>query len=178
MNQPPRLAPELALPHYAYVPGTIHPHPTSDPRGHSYRKKPDDSLSFSPDSWQTCQPFLFGIDLFNHGYYWEAHESWESLWRLCDRQSKPAKFLKALIKLAAAGVKRREGVPAGVQSHAERAKQLLHEIGDIESNYMGLRLTDLIHLADRFLETGAAVETDSAPLDQHFWMIPVKESNR
>jgi Domain of unknown function (DUF309) len=20
-----------------------------------------------------------GLDLFNHGYYWEAHEAWESL---------------------------------------------------------------------------------------------------
>ncbi|TGQ49534.1 DUF309 domain-containing protein, partial [Mesorhizobium sp. M1C.F.Ca.ET.210.01.1.1] len=24
--------------------------------------------------------FRWGIDLFNHGYYWEAHEAWEPLW--------------------------------------------------------------------------------------------------
>ncbi|MET2831203.1 DUF309 domain-containing protein [Mesorhizobium shangrilense] len=24
--------------------------------------------------------FRWGSDLFNHGYYWEAHEAWEPLW--------------------------------------------------------------------------------------------------
>ncbi len=32
------------------------------------------------DDWLRCRDYLRGIDLFNHGYYWEAHEVWEGLW--------------------------------------------------------------------------------------------------
>ncbi len=27
-----------------------------------------------------------GVDLFNHGYYWESHEEWESLWHAAGRR--------------------------------------------------------------------------------------------
>jgi len=27
--------------------------------------------------WQVSSDYLFGIDLFNHGFYREAHETWE-----------------------------------------------------------------------------------------------------
>lgn len=65
-----------------------------------------------------------GIDLFNHGFYWEAHETWEQLWIKFGRSGREADFLKALIKLAAAGVKARECRPVGVQRHACRARDL------------------------------------------------------
>ncbi|MER9007639.1 DUF309 domain-containing protein [Mesorhizobium sp. M0862] len=29
--------------------------------------------------------FRWGIDLFNHGYYWEAHEAWEPLWQTANQ---------------------------------------------------------------------------------------------
>nr|WP_244447982.1 DUF309 domain-containing protein [Neorhizobium vignae] len=50
-----------------------------------------------------------GQDLFNHGYYWEAHEAWEGLWQAAKRGSQLRAFLKGLILLSAAGVKIREG---------------------------------------------------------------------
>jgi uncharacterized protein len=28
--------------------------------------------------------FGWGLDVFNHGYYWEAHEAWEGLWQVAD----------------------------------------------------------------------------------------------
>lgn len=65
---------------------------------------------------------LFSIDLFHHGYYWEAHEGWEALWHAAGRKGPIAELLKALIKLAAAGVKMRQGVAEGVRSHGERAR--------------------------------------------------------
>ena len=68
--------------------------------------------------------FRFGVDLFNHGYYWEAHEVWEGLWHACGRKGTLADFLKGLIRLAAAGVKAREGNPTGVIRHARRAEEL------------------------------------------------------
>jgi len=67
-----------------------------------------------PANWQASAEYLRGIELFNHGYYWESHEVWESLWHAAGRTGPIADFLKGLIALAAAGVKVREGKAAGV----------------------------------------------------------------
>jgi len=64
------------------------------------------------------------VELFNAGYYWEAHEAWEGLWHAYGRHGAAADVLKALIKLAAAGVKVREGQEHGVRTHAGRAALL------------------------------------------------------
>jgi hypothetical protein len=120
---PARFAPEIPFPAYAFVPGR-HPHPVTHPDGHSYGL-PEASLP-EPDaeSLNRNLHFRFGMDLFNHGYYWEAHETWEGLWLASGRRGKLADFLKALIRLAAAGVKAREGNQAGVIKHAQRAAEL------------------------------------------------------
>jgi predicted metal-dependent hydrolase len=41
-----------------------------------------------------------GIDLFNSGRYWDAHEAWEHEWML-DRKGSDAAFYKGLIQVAA-----------------------------------------------------------------------------
>src|SRR3981081_2459548 len=41
-----------------------------------------------------------GIDLFNSGRYWEAHEAWEEVW-MPDRKGPDASFYKGLIQIAA-----------------------------------------------------------------------------
>jgi hypothetical protein len=76
-------------------------------------------------SYDANASYLYAIDLFNHGFYWEAHEAWEALWHAAGRRGPTADFLKGLIKLAAAGVKTREGRAAGVRQHAQRAAELL-----------------------------------------------------
>jgi hypothetical protein len=91
---------------------------------------------------------LYGVDLFNQGYYWEAHEVWEELWHACGRSGQTGTFLKGLIKLAAAGVKAREGKALGVRDHARRAAELFQQTagdsGGRDSRYLGLGLEDLI----------------------------------
>lgn len=72
--------------------------------------------------------FLWGLDLFNHGYYWEAHEAWEGLWQVADRRGQPRIFFKGLILLSAAGVKIREGKHAAAVRHAGRAAALLRQL--------------------------------------------------
>src|SRR5436305_1775997 len=107
-----RLLPDEPLPPYAYVPGRF-PHPTADPAGHSFAMEPVVPPKIEPGEWQQCRPYLYGIDLFNAGYFWEGHVAWESLWLACGRQGAVADFLKALIHLAAAGVKALESRPEG-----------------------------------------------------------------
>ena len=122
-KQVTRLVPDEPFPPYAFVPGRL-PHPTSDPAGHSFGKEPAEPRKVDPERWHECRPYLYGIDLFNGGYYWESHVAWESLWMACGRKGVVADFLKGLIKLAAAGVKALEGKAEGVRSHAGRAAEL------------------------------------------------------
>jgi hypothetical protein len=101
----PRLQPQKSFPTYAYLPGK-HPHPVRDPRGHSYRNEP---VTVAVEAALGSDVFRWGIDLFTHGYYWEAHEAWEPLWHAAKQSTQHRQFFKGLILLAAAGVKIREG---------------------------------------------------------------------
>lgn len=123
----PRYVPDEPFPRYAFVPGRF-PHPTRDPAGHSFGLRPERPVSLNPEKWRECRSYLFGVDLFNHGYYWEAHEAWESLWHACGRAGSTADLLRGLIRLAASGVKVREGRRAGVKSHAAAARDLFQRI--------------------------------------------------
>ena len=164
----PRLVPDAPLPPYSFVPGR-HPHPVSDPAGHLFGKPPERPAAPDPDRWQESRAFLHGVDLFNHGYYWEAHEAWESLWHACGRSGLAADFLKGLIKLAAAGVKAREGRPEGVRRHARRAHELLEQtrarLGPDVRRYFGLDLAELLAAAAHARGGGAASDAaDHAPV--------------
>ncbi|MBX3440050.1 MAG: DUF309 domain-containing protein [Planctomycetaceae bacterium] len=157
-----RYLPDVPLPPYTYVSGRT-PHPIRDPAGHMYGDEPG-RVELLVDDWPQCRPYLRGIDLFNHGYYWEAHEVWESLWHAAGRTGPVADFFKGLIKLAAAGVKTLEGSLSGRARHARRAAQLFRIAAkDLacrdESRFMGLSLSDLAGHAD-----AAAREPDASPI--------------
>jgi hypothetical protein len=150
-----RYWPGRELPPYSYVPG-VSPHPTSDPRGHSYGKYEPPAEALSESSYGENATYLFAIDLFNHGFYWEAHEACESLWHAAGRRGATADFLKGLIKLAAAGVKLREGRVAGVRQHAQRAVELFRGAASSEQMF-GLRIEELMDGAE-------SIERDAAKL--------------
>jgi hypothetical protein len=57
------------------------------------------------DRWESCDAYLYGIDLFNHGYWWEAHEIFEGFWRAAGRATPLGDFLQGLIQIAAALLK-------------------------------------------------------------------------
>jgi Domain of unknown function (DUF309) len=120
----PRWLPQKSLPPYAYLPGK-NPHPVRDPTGHSYHVEP---IPVAAEASLSSDAFLWGLDLFNHGYYWEAHESWEGLWRVADRDGPPRMLFKGLILLSAAGVKIRERKHAAAARHAKRAATLLRQL--------------------------------------------------
>jgi hypothetical protein len=153
MSPVPRLLPDQPLPPYTFVPDGEQPHPVRDPRGHSFRKPVEGATPPSQENWANCRAYLYGLDLFNAGYYWEAHEVWESLWHVAGRSSAVGQFLKGLIKLAAAGVKVRQGVSAGVRSHAQRAAALMQELAQTHGpRFLGLDLEELMRIARRWNE--------------------------
>lgn len=146
-----RLVPARPLPPYSYVPGRW-PHPVSDPAGYSHGITPAPALPLDPERWADSETYLYGFDLFNAAYYWQAHVEWESLWLAAGRRGPVADFLKGLIKLAAAGVKHLEGVPAGVRSHAQRAAELWR--AQEAEKFLGLRRAALIEAAEQIARAG------------------------
>lgn len=156
-NAPPsRLTRERAFPAYAYLPGSDLPHPVRDPRGHSYEQEsPPVAGAMAPPA----DALRWGMDLFNHGYYWEAHEAWEPLW-LAARDNPPDRALfKGLIMLAATGVKIRERKWVAALRHARRAARSLRQLppGPDLVSRIGMTPEALASLA---LETAARVTTD------------------
>lgn len=120
--------------------------------------------------WKHSSDYLFAIDLFNHGFYWEAHETWEQLWIEFGRSGRDADFIKGLIKLAAAGVKAREGRAIGVQRHACRANELFRLVSDSLTDredavrFGGMDLRSLCEAAESIAENSARIVESSDDL--------------
>jgi hypothetical protein len=96
------------FPLYRYIPGRA-PHPIRDPDGHSFGHGPAPLEHFSEAEWQTCSEYLYGIDLFNHHYWWEAHEALEQCWVAAGRTTETGLFLQGLIQIAVACLKFEQG---------------------------------------------------------------------
>jgi uncharacterized protein len=165
-----RLVPDEPLPPYSYVTGRF-PHPTRDLAGHHFGRDVAVPGGFDPNQWRQARAYLVGCDLFNHGYYWEAHESWEAVWKACGTRGPTADFLKGLIKLAAAGVKVREGRAAGVRRHGKRAAELFRAASgqalqpDRAAMYLGLNVSELIRFADALAGELPLPEPTGAPVE-------------
>ncbi|TPJ38283.1 DUF309 domain-containing protein [Mesorhizobium sp. B2-6-5] len=127
----PRLLPEKNFPTYAYLPGK-NPHPVRNPLGHSYQSEP--AIVAVGDALNS-NVFRWGVDLFNHGYYWEAHEAWEPLWHAAKQNTERRQLFKGLILLAASGVKIREGKRIAAARHASRAAALFRHLVGLPSRF-------------------------------------------
>jgi uncharacterized protein len=154
MTERPRLARNLKLPRYAFVPGeSAHPR-RAEPGAHGLAEPEDETVAV-----------LFGIDLFNHGYFWEAHEIWEGPWRAAPEGSDRRLFLKALIRLAAAALKLRSGSPAGVRAHAPWCAEAFADLAKRHTTIDGLSPAALAQLAQD-LAAGRLVLHHGAELPQ------------
>jgi len=148
------------LPHYRYVPGR-HPHPTRDPRGHSYEPEPTLSrhAPWRVEDWRELEAWLYGVDLFNAFYFWEAHEAWEGLWAAVERDSPPALLLQGLIQIAAALLKAHMGVDAGAFLLSHEGIDKLERAAAARPRLMGLDVAQVTrsfaaYFADRHDERG------------------------
>ena len=135
-----RYLPGRAFPRYAFLPGRD-PHPTRDPGGHSFGHAEAPPPCLPPARWRESAPYLWGTDLYNHGYLWEAHEAWEGLWHASKRDRIQALFLQGLIQCAAAWLKIPMQQPQGVARLSALALEKLAEVERASGGrYMGLEL--------------------------------------
>ncbi len=145
---------ERLFPAYRYLPfqtgDAALPHPRRDKKGHSYGKRDDYLPQFAPEDWCRCEPYLYGIDLFNHGYWWEAHEALETVWLAAGgSETDCGRFVQGLIQLAAAQLKRFIGQMSGAQMLTESACEKLERTEEI---YLGIDAKGLIAIAQRCLQ--------------------------
>lgn len=117
------------LPPYAFLPG-VDPHPTRAPGGHSHGR--------GPEPLDTA--FVWGVDLYNHGYLWEAHEAWEPLWLGAPAGSGDIEFFKGLIQCAAACLKIRGQQADAARRLGARALGHLEHAIDRRADTRGLDL--------------------------------------
>jgi len=146
---PPRYT-ETAFPAYRYlpfVPGI--PHPRRDPAGHSYGQDEESLAGFVAEDWRNCQAFLHGIDLFNHGYWWEAHEALEADWLAAGQDSLPGNFVQGLIQIAAAQLKRFIDQPRGAELLTASGVAKLSLASGV---YLGIEISALIAATERGLQ--------------------------
>lgn len=139
------------FPPYAFVPGR-NPHPKISPDGHLYNKLEEDYKPIK--NYLESEHYLYGIDLFNYGYYWEAHEVLEGLWNAHNREGNIADFLKALIRLSAAGVKVKQGQEKGIKDHSLASQNIFKNIRSINDSdlFLGISLKFLIEMIDDIQE--------------------------
>ena len=117
-----RYCPSRELPSAPYIPGVT-----------SHSQKPLPNLhpvvwTGTADSLQTSADFLWGVDLYNHQYFWEAHEVWEDLWKIAQSGSAMRKFLQGLIQYAAACLKASIGSWDACLSLSEKARAKFNEV--------------------------------------------------
>ena len=156
---PPRLT-ARRLPAYRHVPG-LTPHPVNHPEGHSHgRAEPPLAAAAVrlPEEWRGCEEYLYGADLYNRAFFWEAHEAWEAVWHAAGHGSIPGFFLQGLIQVAAGALKRHLEVTRGARSLEAKAARRLTDVaawmkaeGWTEPVYMGVHLPPWRRRAGRYL---------------------------
>ena len=151
-----RYLPARPFPEYAFLPGRD-PHPTRDPAGHSYGEE-GRAAYLDASRWDENEDYLYGVDLYNHGYLWEAHEAWEGLWHAAKHDRLQAEFLQGLIQCAAAALKIPMEQPRGVTRLAENGTRRLESVARSAPEFMGLDVVAFVAAFRRFAASPRDVE--------------------
>ncbi len=135
MSSPPRYS-DVPLPAYGYRPGRT-PHPRRDPAGHSHDRTEPAVGGWDPCTWRTLDAWLAAVDLFNRGYWWEAHEWLEALWKAAGRKGREASFVQGVLQVAAAFLGRECG-REGAAALAERGLAAIDTGAGDRARFMGM----------------------------------------
>ena len=134
---------DFTFPPYRFIPGE-NAHPTENPAGHSYGKNETQSEAFDPEDWRANERYLFGVDLYNYGYWWEAHEAFEGLWRAAPKNEAASDFLQGLIKFCAAFLKWHVHQKKGVAKLYKGEIGHLQKVSGVHPHFMGVDLPEYI----------------------------------
>ncbi len=149
----PRYCPQRTFPPYRHVPG-VTPHPINDPLGHSYSLEENDAPVSLPEDWCHVEDYLYGVDLYNFAYWWEAHEAWEGLWNKTEDDCRL--FLQGLIQVSASLIKYHTRQLRAIRSLStagrDKVRRVRHNLEDATGMYMGINLNEFLTCVDTFFE--------------------------
>ncbi len=143
------------MPGSAHVPGRT-PHPEDGPLQDVARSAP---ARTEAAAWRENAAYLYGVQLYQAGFFWEAHEVWEPVWMGAVPNSRERALLQGLIQLANACLKlRMERRRAALRLLAQSEAAL----GDASRGplpLMGLEVDVLKAAVERHARSVAADET-------------------
>ncbi len=142
---------ERPLPDYRHVPGRT-PHPAHDPANRPLGRSGEVLPDLNHVSWRACDEYLYGLDLFNHGYWWECHEVLENLWHAAGVGTGAGHALQAIIQCAAAHLKVVCGQPVGARRLVDHARAHA-DWGDVRG--LGLDLRAVVASTSSHVTEGA-----------------------
>jgi predicted metal-dependent hydrolase len=118
------IAVTLAMPRWAYNPGTDRA-PDREPLEAVKKLVP---LRFDGFVGADDAAFRYGLALHDAGFFWEAHEIWEAVWKAAPMNGRDRLALRALIQIANAGLKQRQARSRAAARLMDEAKALLGEL--------------------------------------------------
>lgn len=166
---------QKSFPAYRYVPAKS-PHPEIHPEGHSFNKPEEKITYLSAEKWNQNNTYLYGVDLFNHGYWWEAHEAWEKVWLTTKKFDLEGLFLQGLIQYSAALLKLFSGSRQGFDNlYREGEKKIRWVIEELSkknrNHFMGLNIPEWLSRMETF--KNSLEETEGESIDPlHFASFP------
>jgi predicted metal-dependent hydrolase len=105
--------------------------------------------------WRQDPRYLYAADLFDHRYYWEAHEQWEALWHFASPDGDTRAVLQSLIQISAALLQHHMGSTRGASALLGRATDRIKPIVDSEHRvFRGIDLEALIGASQACLDGG------------------------
>jgi hypothetical protein len=79
--------------------------------------------------WEGDLAYRYGARLYVQSFFWEAHEVWEAVWKVCPPNGIERRLLRGLIALANAALKLRMGRPKAALRLLREADGTLRELG-------------------------------------------------
>jgi hypothetical protein len=128
-------APRTDLPRWAHLPGT-----TAEPDREPLERAKALVPPTFPDGVPPDHPaFRYGLRLHDAGFFWEAHEVLEAVWKAAPKNGCDRLILRALIQLANAKLKLRMGRQgAAIRLLQEAATELAEAAGRRPVSDLGL----------------------------------------
>ena len=109
-------------------------------------------------NWHANAAYLYGADLFNYAYWWEAHEQWEGLWLQANEDDLSRDYLQGLIQASASLLKWHQGYAGGMRRLGARARSRLERVASTDPVYMGLDVGEFLRRLEKLLADGTRAE--------------------
>ena len=123
----------LSLPRWAHRPGRTEA-PDRTPLEEAKRRLPARYEGEVPADDEIVR---YGLRLHDEGFFWEAHEVWEAVWKAAPMNGRDRLALRALIQIANAGLKRALRQPRAVERLVRESQDLLTELANRGSDPRG-----------------------------------------